>query len=78
VSEYTSPRFAPDGRRVWVVRGGTELVEVTLDGTAAPRVVWRTSNEAIGAVSADPDGEGWIGELALYEGDLHLVEGRFR
>ena len=78
VSEYMSPRFAPDGRRAWVVRGGTELVEVTLDGTAAPRVVWRTSNEAIGAVSADPDGEGWIGELALYEGDLHLVEGRFR
>jgi Tol biopolymer transport system component len=78
VSEYTSPRFAPDGRRAWVVRGGTELLEVTLDGSAPARVVWRTSNEAIGEVSPDPDGEGWIGELALYEGDLHLAEGRFR
>ncbi|HEU5055548.1 MAG TPA: protein kinase [Kofleriaceae bacterium] len=78
VSEYTSPRFAPDGKRAWVVRGGSELVEVVLDGSAPARVVWRSRNEAIGNLSVDPAGEGWIGELALYEGDLHLAEGRFR
>ena len=78
VSEYSSPRFAPDGRRAWIVRAGTELLEVALDGRAPPKVVWRTRNEAIGEVAPDPEGEGWIGELALYEGDLHMAEGRFR
>ncbi len=78
VSEYSTPRFSPDGRRAWVVRGGTELLEAQLDGSAPAKVVWRTSNEAIGELAPDPDGEGWIGELALYEGDLHLAEGRFR
>jgi hypothetical protein len=78
VSEYTSPRFAPDERKAWVVRGGTDLVEVTLDGSGPPRVVWHTNNDAVGDVAAAPDGSGWIGQLAQYEGDLHLVEGRFR
>ena len=78
VAEYSSPRFAADGKRAWVVRGGTDLVEVALDGGAPAKVVWHTSNDAIGEVAPDPNGEGWIGELALYEGDLHLAEGRFR
>lgn len=78
VSEYSSPRFAPDGRRAWLVRGGSELVEAALDGTRPARVVWHAGNEAIGELAPDPDGNGWIGEIALYEGDLHLAEGRFR
>ena len=78
VADYTSPRFAPDGKRAWLVRGGTQLVEVTLDGRAAARVVWQAKNDAIGEVSPAPDGTGWIGEVALYEGDLHLAEGHFR
>jgi len=78
VADYTSPRFAPDGKRAWVVRGGTDLIEITVDGSAPARVVWHTSNEAIGHVAPAPGGAGWIGALALYEGDLHLAEGRFR
>jgi hypothetical protein len=78
VGDYSSPRFAPDGRTAWVVRGGTDLIEVTIDGSAPPRTVWQTRNEAIGELTADPSGAGWIGELAMYEGDLYLAEGRFR
>jgi Tol biopolymer transport system component len=78
VADYTSPRFAPDGRRAWLVRNGTDLLEVSLEGGSPARVVWRARNEALGELAPDPDGNGWIGDLAQYEGDLHLAEGRFR
>jgi hypothetical protein len=78
VADYNTPRFAGDARVAWLVRGGNELIEVTLDGSASIRSVWSSSNEAIEDVRADPDGAGWLAELAVYEGDLHLAEGRFR
>jgi serine/threonine protein kinase/Tol biopolymer transport system component len=75
---YANPSFSADGRAIILVRGGNELLEVRLDGKRKPTVVWRTANDYIGRVSPDPDTDGWIASIAVYEGDLHLAHGRFR
>ncbi|HEY8144795.1 MAG TPA: hypothetical protein VIG06_19085, partial [Kofleriaceae bacterium] len=75
---YMSITFSVDGKKIWLVRGGTEVIEVSADGTTAPVVVWRTANDLIGFIAAAPDGSGLIGDVASYEGDIYLVEGRFR
>ncbi|HUS66318.1 MAG TPA: protein kinase [Kofleriaceae bacterium] len=75
---YTNPVFSTDGRSILVVRGGNELLEARLDGRRKPTVVWRTANDFIGRVAPDPDTDGWIAAIAIYEGDLHLAHGRFR
>ena len=75
---YTNPVFSADGRSILVVRGGNELLEARLDGRRKPTVVWRTANDFIGRVAPDPDTDGWIAAIAIYEGDLHLAHGRFR
>jgi serine/threonine protein kinase len=75
---YTSITFSRDGKKIWLVRGGTEVIEVSPDGATPPVVVWRTANDLIGFIAASPDGNGIIGDVASYEGDIYLVEGRFR
>ncbi len=75
---YMSITFSADGKKIWLVRGGTEVIEVSPDGATPPVVLWRTANDLIGFIAAAPDGSGLIGDVASYEGDIYLVEGRFR
>ena len=74
---YTSPWFTRDGRRLLLVRGGTEVVEVPLAG-GQPRTVWKNPTAAVMHVEEAPDDDGWLASIILFEGDLVLLDGRFR
>jgi hypothetical protein len=41
-------------------------------------VVWRDGTTAIWHVEEAPDGDGWLAAVAVSEGDLVLLDGRFR
>jgi len=75
---YTELSYGRDGKTLWLVRGGIEILTLSVDGTAPPAVVWHTTNDLIGFIAPDPVGGGIVGDLASYEGDIYLVEGRFR
>jgi hypothetical protein len=75
---WLAPRFSPDGTRLVAVRGFQEIVELTVDGSAPPRVVWTAATDSVLAVDWMPDGDGLLAALANYDGDLWLAEGRFR
>ena len=77
IGNFSSPSFSRDGATLWVVRGGSELLELDVAGRRPPRVVWRTRNDFIAEVVPDADGEGWIGGVARFEGDLYLATGTF-
>ncbi|HEU5060452.1 MAG TPA: protein kinase [Kofleriaceae bacterium] len=74
---YWSPWFSRDGERILVVRGATDVVEVPLDGGEA-REVWSDGTSAIWHVEEAPDGNGWLAAAVVFEGDLLLIDGRFR
>jgi len=74
---YWSPWFSRDGARLLVVRGATDVVELPVAGGEA-RVVWSDGVSAIWHVEEAPDGAGWLAAAAVFEGDLVLLEGRFR
>jgi serine/threonine protein kinase len=73
---YTEVAFSTDGETLWVGRGANELLQLRGDGTGEPTVVWRTTNDLVGFISADAGG--LIADVATYDGDVYLVEGRFR
>jgi len=75
---YWSPWFSRDGSRVLVVRGATDVVEVGVVDGGAARVVWSDGTTAIWHVEEAPDGNGWLAAVAVFEGDLVLLDGRFR
>jgi Tol biopolymer transport system component len=75
---YWSPWFSRDGSRVLVVGGATDVVEVPVAGDGVGRVVWRDGTTAIWHVEEAPDGRGWLAAVAMSEGDLVLLDGRFR
>ena len=75
---WLAPRWSPDGTRLVAVRGFQEIVELTVDGSAPPRVVWTASTDSVLAVDWMPDGDGYLASMADYEGDVWLAEGRFR
>jgi hypothetical protein len=74
---YWSPWFSRDGARVLVVRGATDVLELPVAGGEA-RVVWSDGISAIWHVEEAPDGVGWLAAAAVFEGDLVLLDGRFR
>ena len=73
---YTEVTFSSDGARLWVARGANELLELAADGRSPPVVVWRTTNDLVGFIAADA--QGLLADVATYDGDIYLVEGRFR
>lgn len=75
---WQAPRFSADGARLLAVRGFQEIVELTVDGSAPPRVVWSAATDSVLAADWMPDGDGYLAALADYDGDLWLAEGRFR
>jgi serine/threonine protein kinase/Tol biopolymer transport system component len=78
VGDYMNPRFSRDGKRVLVVRRRTEVVEIVLDGSQVPKVVWATKMDGIYAADYAPDGDGYVASVATWEGDLWVAEGEFR
>jgi Tol biopolymer transport system component len=74
---WRRPKFSPDGRRLLVVRGYQQLVSVTLDGGAAPRVVWTTKTGSVNTATWQRDGVTIIAAVGGYEGDLWLADGTF-
>ena len=76
LGNYTELTFSVDGRTLWVARGANEILEVAADGRSEPRVVWRTTNDLVGYIAADAGG--LLADVATYEGDIYLLEGRFR
>ena len=75
---WLGPRFSPDGRHLVAVRGFQEVVELTLDGSAPPRVLWTAATNSVLVIDYMPDGDGYLASLADYTGDVWLAEGRFR
>jgi len=73
---YTEVAYSGDGATLWVARGGSEILELPADGRGEPRVIWQTTNDLVSSIRAD--GDGLIADVATYDGDLYLVEGRFR
>ena len=77
VGEYSSPRFAHDGKRLLLVRKRTEVLEVDLAGKRPPRVLFTATLGAIESVDYAPSGDGLVASLVTWDGDLFLVDGRF-
>ena len=75
---WLGPRFSPDGAHLIAVRGFQEVVELTVDGSAPPRVVWTAATDGVLAVDYLLDGTGILASLADYQGDVWRADGRFR
>jgi Tol biopolymer transport system component len=65
-----------DGRRILIVRGGHEIVEVDVDSDRPPRVKHRL-NQWIVAVNYAADDQHVIAAVNRGEGDIWLAEGEF-
>lgn len=77
LAAWQRPRFSADGKRLLLVRGFQQIVEATVDGSAAPRVLWTATTDAVLAADWAPDGDGIVAGLADYDGDIWLAEGVF-
>jgi serine/threonine protein kinase/Tol biopolymer transport system component len=77
-SDLASPRFSPDGKKLAMVRKSTELIEVPLELNPVPVVRWKASIEGIEWINYEPDGNGFVASMAVWDGDLWLAEGDFR
>ena len=75
---YWSPWFSRDGARILVVRGATDVVEVPLAAGGEAPVVWSDGTSLVWHVEEAPDGDGYLSALVAFEGDLVLLDGRFR
>ncbi len=75
---YWSPWFSRDGARILVVRGATDVLELPIAAGGEARVLWSDGTSAIWHVEEAPDGDGWLAAAAVFEGDLVLLDGRFR
>jgi serine/threonine protein kinase/Tol biopolymer transport system component len=74
---WLAPAFSADGKRLLVVRGSTELLELDLAAPAAvPRVRYRAGTDGIAAIESSRSGI--LLTLEVYDGDLWLAEGMFR
>jgi Tol biopolymer transport system component len=71
------PRFSPDGKQLLLVRGYQQLVAVTLDGSAAPRIAWTTTTGSVNTASWLRDGTSIVAAVGGYEGDIWLADGVF-
>ena len=76
LANYTELTFAADGATLWIARGANEILALRLDGRSQPVVVWQTINDLVGYIASDAGG--LLADVATYEGDIYLIEGRFR
>jgi dipeptidyl aminopeptidase/acylaminoacyl peptidase len=72
---YSRPSFSPDGRRVAVVRGGREVVEVDVASGKVLRAIGAGSGESLRAPAYVPEGlvvlrSRWRGNVWLADVDL--------
>jgi eukaryotic-like serine/threonine-protein kinase len=74
---WLRPRFSLDGKRLLLVRGFQQLVSVTVDGSAEPRVVWTATTGSVSAAEWARNDDSVIAVLGTYDGDLWLAEGSF-
>jgi hypothetical protein len=65
-----------DGRRILIVRGGYEIVEVDVDSDRPPRVRYRLNHYIVDAAYAADD-QHVVAVVNHGEGDLWLAEGEF-
>jgi hypothetical protein len=65
-----------DGRRILIVRGGYEIVEVDVESDSPPRVKHRLNQWIVG-VNYAADDQHVIAAVNRGEGDLWLAEGEF-
>ena len=73
---YQTVRISPDGKRL-LLATQSELLETGLDG--GPLVShWKGGVEELSTVDYAPDGDGFIAEIQVPDGDLWLAEGTFR
>ena len=75
---YAAPRFSRDGKHVLLIRKNTEVLELATTGAAPPEVKWNAAQQGIESVDYAPDGDGFVGAVAAWDGDLWLAEGEFR
>ncbi len=74
---WQRPKFSPDGKQLLAARGYQQLVAITLDGGAAPRIVWTTTTGSLNTATWLRDGSGIVAGVGSYEGDLWLADGIF-
>jgi hypothetical protein len=74
---WQKPRFSPDGKRLLAIRGFQEVVEVVLDGSVPPTVIWTAATDGVNAADFAADGDGIIAALGEYDGDVWLADGVF-
>lgn len=72
---WQRPKWAPDGKRLLVVRGYQQLVSIALDGTS--RVLWTTTTGSVNTATWLRDGSGIAAAVGGYEGDIWLANGVF-
>jgi Tol biopolymer transport system component len=73
---WQRPKFAADGKQLLAARGYQELVAITVDGSVAPRVVWKTTAGSLNTATFLRDGS-IVAGVGSYEGDLWLADGIF-
>jgi hypothetical protein len=74
---WQRPKFSPDGKQLLAARGYQQLVAITVDGNAAPRIVWTTATGSLNTATWLRDGSGIVAGVGSYEGDLWLADGVF-
>ncbi len=74
---YEGPSISADGKKLLIVRGQTELLELELDGRSPPRALFSAPKTAIVRNPAYRPGGGVYVEISAAEGDLMLVNGQF-
>jgi hypothetical protein len=75
---FDGMQVSPDGRRLLLHKKDRGVYEAPIDGSAPPVLLWKLEGaEAVIVADYAPDGDGLIGSLAMWDGDLWLAEGRF-
>ncbi|MCC6809085.1 MAG: PD40 domain-containing protein [Deltaproteobacteria bacterium] len=66
--------FSPDGKRIAVIRGQKELLEVPLAGAADPTLIADAGYFGLRSLIYAPDGHGFIAALRIWDGDLWIAD----
>ena len=59
-------------------RGSAPARQPTSDGVRSVPTVWKNPTAAVMHVEEAPGADGWLASIILFEGDLVLLDGRFR
>jgi Tol biopolymer transport system component len=76
-SSWQRPRFSIDGKKLLLIRGYQEVVEVTVDDSEPAKSLWDARTDGVLFVDYAPDGDGVLAGVADYDGDVWLAEGVF-